>query len=77
MESASQCMGTLGPGPIEGGIEVQRTIKRPDTRALWVALRGLCAPATIHTGQYGHLEWIAPRREDVHCPESQRSRSMD
>ena len=34
-------------GPIEAGIEVQRTINRADMTALCVALTGLCAPTAI------------------------------
>ena len=46
--------GDLGPmreyfGPIEAGIQVQRTINRADMTALCVALTRLCAPAAIHT----------------------------
>ena len=60
-------------GPFEGGVEVQRRIKRADMRALWVALRGLCAPATIHTDSMGILNGlhreekmcIAPRAEEA------------
>ena len=55
-----------GPfGPIEAGIEVQRTIKRAAMTTFWMALRGLSAQATTYTDNMGILSEL--RRGDKKC----------
>ena len=59
-------------GAIEAGIEMQRTIHRAELTEFGMVL-GLCVPATVHMENVCILK-RAPWRDDVHWPESQRSR---
>ena len=54
-------------GPIEAGIDVQRTIRRVDMTSFWMTLTGLCALATILTDNISFLSGL---------PGSQRSTSV-
>ena len=60
-------------GPIQAGIEVQRTIKTAEMSAFWLALRGLGASATIHTDNLGILNGVHRGEKKCIGPKAQEA----